>query len=66
MFGRMRTDPDDVSNYLDMASKSLELPIRPEHRGEVMTAALALAVQARLVAEFALPEAVEAAPRFVP
>jgi Protein of unknown function (DUF4089) len=62
----MRTDPDDISNYLDVASKLLDLPIRPEHREEVMTAALALAAQARLLAALALPESIEAAPRFTP
>ena len=62
----MRTDHDDISNYLDAASKLLDLPIRPEHRDEVMIAARALAAQAELVAGFELPEAIEAAPRFTP
>ena len=66
MFRCMRSDHDDISNYLDVASKILDLPIRPEHREEVMTAAFALAAQARLLAAFELPEAVEAAPRYTP
>jgi len=51
---------------LDAASALLGLPIRPEHRSEVVAAYVVLTAHARHLAEFPLPEAVEAAPRFTP
>jgi hypothetical protein len=52
--------------YLDAAAEFLDLPIRPEHRDEVMAAFAVITAQGRLVMEFELPETIEAAPRFVP
>jgi hypothetical protein len=57
---------DPVEDYLDAAAALLGLPIRPEHRGEVLAAFEVLTAQGRLVTEFELPETIEAAPRFVP
>jgi hypothetical protein len=57
---------DEMTAYLNAASAVLGLPIRAEHRREVFAAFAVLAEQARLVAEFALPEEIEAAPRFLP
>ncbi len=52
--------------YFDAAAALLALPVRPEHREEALAAFLVLAAQGKLLAEFTLPERVEAAPRFVP
>jgi hypothetical protein len=57
---------DDMTAYLDAASALLGLPILPEHRDEVLAAFAVLTQQARLLAAFALPEHIEAAPRFMP
>lgn len=54
------------SAYLDAASVLLGLPVRPEHHAEVLAAFAVLAAQARLIAQFALPGNIEAAPRFTP
>ena len=51
--------------YMDAAAALLDLPIRPEHRAEVLAAFSVLMGHARLLAAFALPEDIEAAPRFV-
>jgi hypothetical protein len=56
----------EIEDYLDVASALLGLPIRPEHRDEVLAAFRVLVEHGNLVAEFALPEAIEAAPRFIP
>jgi hypothetical protein len=56
----------DEANYVDAASALIGLPIRPEHRDEVLAAFAILAAQARLITEFSLPEETEAAPRFMP
>ena len=56
----------EIEAYLDAASIFLGLPIRPEHRDEVLVAFRVLAEHGELVKEFALPEHVEAAPRFTP
>jgi anthranilate phosphoribosyltransferase len=61
----METAPDETA-YLDAAAILLGLPIRPEHRDEVAAAFAVLREQARLLAQFALPEDTEAAPRFIP
>ena len=57
---------DTVETYFEAASALLELPVRPEHRDEALAAFRVLTAQARLVTEFALAEAIEAAPRFTP
>jgi len=54
------------ADYLRAASALLGLPIRPEHEQEVREAFAVISAQARLVTEFALPDDVEAAPRFTP
>ena len=61
----MVIDPVDEA-YLDAAAALLELPIRPEHRAEVLAAFATLRAHARLLDSFELPESVEAAPRFIP
>ncbi len=61
----MMTDPAETA-YLDAASIMLGLPIRPEHRAEVLTAFAVLTAQAKLITQFSLPEDIEAAPRFTP
>ena len=58
------TDP--METYLDAASTFLGLPIRPEHRAEVLAAFAVITAQGRLVTEFELPENIDAAPRFIP
>jgi hypothetical protein len=62
----MRDAVDPIEIYLSAASVLLDLPIRPEDRDEVLAAFVVLTAQAKLVTEFALPEAILAAPRFVP
>lgn len=57
---------DLTSNYLDTVAIVLDLPIRPEHRDEVLAAFRVLSAQAKLVTEFELPETINAAPRFTP
>ncbi len=59
------TDPEEDA-YLTAASALLGLPIRAEHRDEVLVAFRVLRQQAKLITEFILPEETEAAPRFVP
>ena len=59
------TPPATHETYLDAAAALLGLPIRPEHRAEVLAAFAVLMGHARLLEEFALPDDVEAAPRFV-
>jgi hypothetical protein len=54
------------ADYLRAASALLGLPILPEHEQEVRDAFAVISAQARLVTEFALPDDVEAAPRFTP
>jgi hypothetical protein len=56
---------DLVESYVDATAALLHLPIRPEHRAEVLAAFAVLAEQGRLVTEFSLPDDIEAAPRFV-
>ncbi len=51
--------------YLDAAAALLDLPIRPEQRAEVVAAFIVLMGHARSLAGFVLPDAIEAAPRFV-
>jgi len=57
---------DPLELYLNAASVFLDLPIRPEHRDEVLAAFTVITAQSRLVTEFELPESIDAAPRFVP
>jgi hypothetical protein len=54
------------ADYLRAASALLGLPIRPEHEQEVQEAFAVISAQARLVTDFALPDDIEAAPRFSP
>ena len=56
----------EIEDYLQAASALLGLPIRPEHQDEVLAAFRVLVEHGNLVTEFTLPEAVEAAPRFIP
>ena len=56
----------EIEDYLQAASALLGLPIRPEHQDEVLAAFRVLVEHGKLVTEFTLPEAVEAAPRFTP
>jgi hypothetical protein len=56
----------DLESYVRTASALLGLPIRDEHRDEVLAAFTVLRAQAALVTEFTLPETIEAAPRFIP
>jgi hypothetical protein len=56
----------EIEDYMDAASVLLGLPIRPEHRDEVLAAFRVLVDHGTLLQEFALPETVEAAPRFIP
>lgn len=56
----------EIETYLDAASAFLGLPIRPEHREEVLAAFRVLAEHGEKVREFALAEPIEAAPRFTP
>jgi hypothetical protein len=56
----------EIEDYLDAASALLGLPIQPEHRDEVLAAFRVLVEHGKLVGAFALPEEVEAAPRFNP
>ncbi|OYV41734.1 MAG: hypothetical protein B7Z80_00700 [Rhodospirillales bacterium 20-64-7] len=60
----MKNDP--VAPYLEAASALLGLPIQDRHRDAVEAAFAVLLAQGRLVTEFALPEHIEAAPRYQP
>lgn len=57
---------DPLAEYLNQASRLLDLPIRPEHYDEVLAAFRVLQAQARIVTEFRLPPHCEAAPRYTP
>lgn len=56
----------DFGAYVDAASRLVGLPIRPEHRDEVISALAMIMAQAELVLEFPLPATIEPAPRFIP
>jgi hypothetical protein len=56
----------DTESYLRAAAALLGLPIRDEDFTEVAAAFAVMTAQAALLADFALPETIEAAPRFVP
>ncbi len=58
--------PDTVESYFDAASALLDLAILPEYRDEALAAFKVLIEHGRTVTEFALPDAIEAAPRFTP
>jgi hypothetical protein len=58
-----QTDPKD---FLRAASSLLELPIREQDFGEVLAAFEVMTAEARLLAAFALPATIDAAPRFIP
>lgn len=62
----MTPSDDPIADYLNQASRLLDLPIAAEHYEQVLAAFRVLRAQARLVAEFDLPPHVEAAPRFTP
>jgi hypothetical protein len=55
-----------AERYLRSASVMLDLPIPDVFFAEVAAAFEVISAQAALIEGFALPEAVEAAPRFVP
>jgi hypothetical protein len=57
---------EEIEAYLEVASRFLGLPIRPEHRADVSAAFAVLAAHGRLLMEFSLPDEVEAAPRYLP
>jgi len=59
-------EEDLPGRYLDAAAVLLGLPIQPAHREAVEAAFAVLLAQGRLVTEFALPEDIDAAPRFRP
>ncbi len=61
----MRTNKE-IEAYLDAASALLGLPILAEHRDEVLAAFRVLDEHGERVKAFALPEDIEAAPRFAP
>jgi hypothetical protein len=56
----------EIEDYLASAASLLGLPVQPEHRDEVLAAFLVLAEYGRMIAAFALPEGIEAAPRYTP
>jgi hypothetical protein len=60
------SENDESDAYLEAASRFLDLPIRPEHRADVIIAFNVLVAFGRLVTEFKLDEQVEAAPRYRP
>ena len=62
----MSTGSFDAARYLDGAAAALALEIAPEHRPGVLANLERLAEAARLVMEFPLPDATEAAPVFRP
>jgi hypothetical protein len=57
---------DLPESYMDAAAALLGLPIQAEHRAAVEAAFAVLLAQGRVVTEFALPEEIDAAPRFRP
>jgi hypothetical protein len=56
---------EELIAYFDAAAVLLGLQPLAEHRDEALAAFRVLAAEARLVTEFPLPAAIEAAPRFV-
>jgi hypothetical protein len=58
--------PEAIDIYLEAASLLLDLPIQSEHYAETREAFIVLRAQAAMIAEFSLPEDVEAAPRYIP
>jgi len=61
-----RMTDDEQSAYLDAAAALLGLRIPVADRAEVAAAFAVLTAQARLLADFELPEGTEAAARFIP
>jgi hypothetical protein len=57
---------DDIPAYVDAAAALLDLPIATENRDAVIGAMTMIMAQAELVLAFAVPDAIEAAPRFTP
>lgn len=63
---RFGVEDDLPTRYLDEAASLLGLPIQEVHRAAVEAAFAVLLAQGRLVTGFALPETIEAAPRYRP
>jgi hypothetical protein len=58
---------DDLpGRYMDAAAALLGLPIQQQHRAAALAAFMVLLAQGRLVTEFALPEDIDPAPRYLP
>jgi hypothetical protein len=55
---------DPLDDFIDAAARALELPLEPAWRPAVKANLLVTLRQARLVAEFALPDDAEPAPVF--
>ena len=62
----MKTAESDIETYVDLAAAAVGLAIAPEHRPGVILNLRRTAEVARLVTEFPIPDAVEAAPVFRP
>jgi hypothetical protein len=60
----MGTEGDPLDDFIDAAARALELPLEPAWRPAVKANLLVTLRQARLVAEFALPDDAEPAPVF--
>ncbi|MBI2207191.1 MAG: DUF4089 domain-containing protein [Candidatus Rokubacteria bacterium] len=62
----MTPDPTALEAYVDVTAQTLGLPIDPASRALVIQNLAGLMQAARIVAEFELPAALEAAPVFRP
>jgi hypothetical protein len=62
----MKIRETDIENYVDLAAAAVDLPIAPDHRSGVVVNFRRTAEIARLVTEFPIPDAIEAAPVFRP
>jgi hypothetical protein len=60
----MVTQGDPLDDFIDAAARALELPLEPAWRPTVKANLLVTLRQARLVAEFALPDDAEPSPVF--
>lgn len=57
---------DEITEYVDLMAKLIDLPLDPEHRPGVIANMTIIARIAQLVNEFPLPDEIEAATAFQP
>ena len=62
----MKIADSDIETYVDLAASAVGLAVAPEHRPGVVLNFRRTAEVARLVTEFPIPDAVDAAPVFRP